>query len=199
MRDIAILVFAAIGAITAIIKVLPEFGVDLRTIGRRKVPLDQIKTRPRARAWVVLVVALISLGLSLGAFYYFFRPRTVEKNVEKKAQLGAGELQPRSRSGLEYVWVPPGTFTMGCSRGDTWCDPPNAKHYEEKPAHQVSLTNGFWIGQTEVTVDAYRRYVAVTGRQMPTTPRFNLKWADGHQPIVNVNWEEARHFCEWDD
>jgi hypothetical protein len=33
--------------------------------------------------WVALIVAVLSLCLSSGAFYYFFRPRTVEKVVEK--------------------------------------------------------------------------------------------------------------------
>jgi len=48
------------------------------------------------------------------------------------------------KDGLTYVWIPPGTFTMGCSPGDTECND------NEKPAHPVTLTQGFWIGQTEV-------------------------------------------------
>jgi formylglycine-generating enzyme required for sulfatase activity len=56
------------------------------------------------------------------------------------------------KDGLEYVWIPPGTFMMGCSPGDSECK------VDEKPAHQVTITRGFWMGRTEVTVGAYRRF-----------------------------------------
>jgi formylglycine-generating enzyme required for sulfatase activity len=49
------------------------------------------------------------------------------------------------KDGLTYVFVPPGTFQMGCSPGDAECSD------EEKPAHSVTITQGFWIGQTPVT------------------------------------------------
>ena len=41
---------------------------------------------------------------------------------------------------------------------------------DEKPPHQVTITKGFWLGQTEVTVGAYKRFAGATGRQMPTEP-----------------------------
>jgi formylglycine-generating enzyme required for sulfatase activity len=56
-----------------------------------------------------------------------------------------GKTKVNPQDGLTYVWIPPGTFMMGCSPGDDECQP------EEKPAHQVTLTRGFWIGQTLVT------------------------------------------------
>jgi len=56
---------------------------DLRIIGRPKVPLDTERPRITKRAWLALALVLVSLGLSAGAFYYFFRPRIMEKIVEK--------------------------------------------------------------------------------------------------------------------
>jgi hypothetical protein len=84
--DIAMLVFAAIAAVSGVIAVLPLFGIDLRIIGRPKVPLDQGALRGTKRAWLALVLVLVSLGLSAGAFYYFFHPRVVEKTVEKTVE-----------------------------------------------------------------------------------------------------------------
>jgi formylglycine-generating enzyme required for sulfatase activity len=55
--------------------------------------------------------------------------------------------------GQRYVWIPPGSFIMGCSPGDTECLD------AEKPAHNVSITKGFWLGQTPVTQGAYQRVV----------------------------------------
>jgi sulfatase modifying factor 1 len=80
---------------------------------------------------------------------------------------------------------------MGCSLGDNEC------HNEEKPSHSVTLSKGFWIGQTEVTVGAYKRYAAATGRQMPPPPGFNTGWANDYMPVVKVDWEEARDYCTW--
>ena len=69
----------------------------------------------------------------------------------------AGSVRENPRDGLKYVWIPPGTFMMGCSPGDNECEK------DEKPSHQVTISKGFWIGQTEVTVGAYKRFAAATG------------------------------------
>src|SRR5215471_12027461 len=40
--------------------------------------------------------------------------------------------QNQPKDGLTYVWIPPGSFTMGCSPGDNGC------FDYEKPAHWVT-------------------------------------------------------------
>jgi len=102
-----------------------------------------------------------------------------------------GDLRDNPKDGLKYVWIPPGTFTMGCSPGDKDCDD------DEKPAHPVTITKGFWIGQTEVTVAAYHRFAADTQRLMPPVPKFNDGWANPNMPIVNVSWDESLAYCQW--
>src|SRR5262249_14805757 len=74
-----------------------------------------------------------------------------------------------------------------CSAGDGECD---ASH-DEEPAHTVEITKGFWLGQTEVTVNAWNRYARAAGRpvQNPTAD-----W-----PMVNVSWAESVAFCTWAD
>ena len=103
----------------------------------------------------------------------------------------AMEQRVNPADGLVYVKVPPGTFQMGCSPGDTEC------WDDEKPAHPVTLTKGFWIGQTEVTVEAYRRFTQAAGGQMPPAPRYNQDWQEAKHPMGNVSWEEAGAFCKW--
>jgi formylglycine-generating enzyme required for sulfatase activity len=61
----------------------------------------------------------------------------------------------------------------------------------------VTISKGFWMGQTEVTVGAYKRFVAATGRQMPNAPGFNSGWANDNMPIVYVMWNDARDYCTW--
>jgi formylglycine-generating enzyme required for sulfatase activity len=80
---------------------------------------------------------------------------------------------------------------MGCSPGDSECSD------DEKPAHAVTISKGFWIGQTVVTVGAYKRFTARAGQQMPSSPGFNASWANDNMPIVSVSWNDAKAYCQW--
>ncbi len=92
---------------------------------------------------------------------------------------------------LQYGWIPPGTFQMGCVPGDRECT------NQELPRHAVTIGRGFWMGRTEVTVEAYRRFATATRRPMPAAPPFDRTWSHADHPIVGVTWAEARAFCAW--
>jgi len=101
-------------------------------------------------------------------------------------------VQVNPKDGLKYAWVPPGTFAMGCSPGDNDCAS------SENPPHQVTLTKGFWMGQTEVPVGAYISYTTATRQKMPShAPRIYDGWANANLPIVSVTWYEASQYCAW--
>ncbi len=110
-------------------------------------------------------------------------------DVAGRALVTRVEVNPRD--GLKYVYLPPRTFMMGCSPGDSECSD------DESPAHQVTITKGFWMGQTEVTVGAYKRFASATARRMPESPSYNRDWSSGQMPIVNVTWDEAQSYCRW--
>src|SRR5579859_6278662 len=137
--------------------------------------------------WIGLAfVAVLALG-----YYVQIKRRWIEPIFWPITKVTAGPAKVNAKDGLKYVWIPPGTFMMGCSPGDSECDA------AEKPAHQVTITNGFWMGQTEVTVGAYKRFAAATRRPMPDAPTFNGGWVDDSMPIVNVNWNDAHDYCAW--
>ena len=97
-----------------------------------------------------------------------------------KPVLQAGATKVNQKDGLTYVWIPPGTFQMGCSPGDKEC------YDTEKPAHEVTITKGFWIGQTPVTQAAYQRLIGSNPSQF-----------HGEQlPVETVNWNEAQSYCQ---
>jgi formylglycine-generating enzyme required for sulfatase activity len=102
-----------------------------------------------------------------------------------------GDVKVNPKDGLKYVWIPSGTFQMGCSPGDSECGE------MEKPSHRVTISKGFWIGQTEVTVAAFSRFTNQTGAKMPEPPGFNPDWSNRAMPIVMVSWEDAHAYCEW--
>ncbi len=94
------------------------------------------------------------------------------------------------RDGLSYAWIPAGSFMFGCSPGDELCEA------DEKPASRREIKAGFWLGRTEVTVGAYRRFRDHPSK-LPPAPSFNLDWRDDAQPMVNVSRADAARFCEW--
>jgi formylglycine-generating enzyme required for sulfatase activity len=97
-----------------------------------------------------------------------------------KAGAKAGQTELNPTDGQTYVWIPAGTFLIGCSPGDAECD------RDEKPAHQVTLTKGFWIGQTPVTQEAYR---LVTGQ----SPGY---FKGAKFPVESLSWDEAQTYCQ---
>jgi formylglycine-generating enzyme required for sulfatase activity len=97
-----------------------------------------------------------------------------------KPQAAVNPVKTNPKDGLTYVWIPPGTFMMGCSPGDGPCTS------FEMPAHKVTITKGFWIGQTEVTQTAYERVVGSNPSQ--------VKGAS--LPVVNISWDDAEAYCK---
>lgn len=69
---------------------------------------------------------------------------------------------------------------MGCSQGDKECGD------NEQPAHEVTITRGFWIGQTEVTQEAYQR---VMNGQNPS------RFKGARLPVETISWNDADAYC----
>jgi formylglycine-generating enzyme required for sulfatase activity len=99
------------------------------------------------------------------------------------APLVAGQTRVNPKDGLTYVWIPPGTFMMGCSPDDDEAYP------DESPPHKVTITHGFWLGQTPVTDAAYHRFLRAKGRSRES--------GRAEVPIVMVSWDDAVSYCEW--
>ncbi|MCO5168105.1 MAG: bifunctional serine/threonine-protein kinase/formylglycine-generating enzyme family protein [Planctomycetes bacterium] len=89
------------------------------------------------------------------------------------------------RDGSVLVWVPPGAYVMGSDAADAWGN--------ERPAHEVTLTRGFFLGRFQVTWGQFARFCAKTGHGLPAA-RFVV--ADDH-PVHDVSWRDARAYCEW--
>jgi formylglycine-generating enzyme required for sulfatase activity len=86
--------------------------------------------------------------------------------------------------GGTMVWVPAGEFVMGSEDGDTDANP------DEKPAHPVQITRGFWLGKCPVTLGQWKAYCAKQGLEVgrESAP------GDDH-PVVCVSWERATAYC----
>jgi serine/threonine-protein kinase len=122
------------------------------------------------------------------------KPAVVPPTRESGPRKGETKLNPID--GLPYVWIPPGSFRMGCSPSDAECAT------DELPAHDVRLSRGFWLGVTEVTVEAFSRFAKQSSRGMPAEPKegglgLNPGWSERQFPIANIIWDQAKAYCGW--
>ena len=124
--------------------------------------------------------------------------RSPQAEVAKPDQIEKNTFKRNAKDELFYSYVPAGTFQMGCAdQSDKDCE------VEERPAHEVRISKGFWIGQTEVTVRAYKRFVAATKGSMPEeAPLYlgedvNPQWQYWAWPMIMVSWTDAQKYCEW--
>lgn len=67
--------------------------------------------------------------------------------------------------------------------------------HDEGPAHMVFL-DSFLIDKFEVSNGQFKNFMTATGHPAPAywdDPRLNKP----NQPVVGVNWHDAKAFCEW--
>jgi len=95
--------------------------------------------------------------------------------------LKPGTVHRNPLDGLDYVWIPKGSFTMGCSPGVTEC----VAGYDPPP-HAEQIAEGFWLGRTEVTQAAWKK---VKGGHPSHFKGAQL-------PVENVDWTEAASYCK---
>jgi formylglycine-generating enzyme required for sulfatase activity len=90
----------------------------------------------------------------------------------------SGEIYQEPVTGISFIWVDGGCFSMGCHGSAGRCEK------NEKPAHKVCL-DGFWMGVFEVTQGQWQEL-------MGTNPsRFNL---GSDYPVEQVSFDEAKQF-----
>ncbi len=107
-------------------------------------------------------------------------PREIIPSTPKRPEPVVVSRAPyvNPKDGLQYVWIAPGSFVMGCSDGDGQCDT------DENP-HRVTITRGFRIGATPVTQAAYQRVIG-------TNPSY---FKGPRLPVESVSWDDARKYC----
>ncbi len=80
---------------------------------------------------------------------------------------------------LDMIWVKPGSFKMGSPKKEEGRD-------DDEHQHQVTLTQGYWMGKYEVTQEQYE---AVMGAANPS------EFVGKKLPVQNVSWDDAMEFC----
>ncbi len=136
-----------------------------------------------SRARVRLLFALTSLliGTLVVAALFLAKSNLISRRAASRSALAPSSGNGRrdgvgikNQVGIEMIYVPPGSFKMGSENGDA----------DERPVHEVTLRDGFYIGRYEVTQVQWRAV-------MNTDPSF-FKGED--LPVDNVSWNDAQDF-----
>jgi hypothetical protein len=131
---------------------------------------------------------------------------------EVRESNASGQTRMNMRDSLMYSFIQRGKVTLGCTKADSSCsygpEPwvfpeqtrldrgclPDGSHCQSEEAFHrtIEFTTDFWIGQTEVTVDAYRRVM----KFLPAdSPIYNLGWFLPKLPVTMVSFKEAEAYC----
>ncbi|MCL2832770.1 MAG: formylglycine-generating enzyme family protein [Treponema sp.] len=91
-----------------------------------------------------------------------------------------------SEKGISMVWIPAGTFLMGSSEDDP-------DHQTDETQHDVSLSNGFYMGIYPVTQG---QWVTVVGENWSEfTTDASEGEVQGNRPAESIIWYYAIEFC----
>jgi formylglycine-generating enzyme required for sulfatase activity len=89
--------------------------------------------------------------------------------------------------GPAMVSIPPGSFLMGSPEDE------EGRFEDEGPRHEVQIEEPFALAKYPVTFEEYDAFCDTTGREKPD----DRGWGRGRHPVINVNWEDARAYCNW--
>lgn len=131
----------------------------------RYAPLARVKLRQLEEASKPSSAAGGSVDLTSGA--------SNTSSIAKPAVKPAAVL--KNQIGMELVSVPPGSFMMGDSNGEA----------DEKPAHQVTIGQAFYMGKYEVTQAQWQSV-------MGNNPSHFKDCASC--PVEQVSWDDTQNF-----
>ena len=85
---------------------------------------------------------------------------------------------------MEMIFCPPGTFTMGSPTSESG-------RGGDETQHQVTLTNGFYLGKYEVTQAQYQTVMNGNSEGLNADPS---QFKGSNRPVERASWEDAQIF-----
>ena len=112
------------------------------------------------------------------------KPRTPPKKVlpaPVNLSTSAVEGEPFAIADLsmDMLWVKPGSFEMGSPSSEK-------DRLDAETPHEVTLTDGYWLGKHEVTQAQWERV-------MGSNPS---RYKGGGKPVEDVSWTDVTSFCD---
>jgi formylglycine-generating enzyme required for sulfatase activity len=149
---------------------------------------------------VIGVVGIITIIVVVGLFSKIRMPLSfLPQSTQTSLPSDTPTIKPISTStllpfeiidakGAQMVLVPVGDFTMGNETG--------YGSEQTVPVHKVYL-DSYYIDKYEVTNALYRACVDAGVCKLPTDTRRLLNGAYKNYPVVFIDWNMAKNYCEW--
>ena len=148
----------------------------------------------RFGGWLVVAAGLLA-GFFGGCAMVSAPGKTAAQPIKMMTAILAGEAE------MEMVWIEPGTFTMG----SVILEEPAPLQLvpgvvlpmdftDEQPAHQVTISKGFWMGKYEVTQGQWQAVMGNNPSRFQGTKRpvEMASWYDVQQFIAKLNQTAGR-------
>ena len=94
------------------------------------------------------------------------------ENVDTEPKIG----DVRSFDGIEFIYIPYGTFYMGLKIGMEY----------ERPLHKVTITEGFWLSKYEITQSQWEKVMAENPSRFKGTDH----------PVENISWNQVQNYIK---
>ncbi len=141
--------------------------------------VDEVLIREESQAFANVGASVLR---RLGGRYAGLAKRLEDAVISGKSG-GRRELPKRLTNslGMEFVYIPPGTFMMGSPEDEPW-------RSKNETLHQVTLTRGFYMQTTQVTQGQWE---AVMGNN-PS----HFKDEGDNCPVEKVSWDDVQEFIK---
>ena len=103
-----------------------------------------------------------------------------DRNLRSDKMEHPSPFEVRIFKGIEFVYIPPGTFMMGAKADEVGRD------LDQIPSHEVMITRGYWIGKYEVTQE---QWMSV----MDSNPSH---FRGDDRPVETVSWFTVQEFIK---
>ena len=117
---------------------------------------------------------------------------TDQKQPKTDVNRKAGDRMVKTVDGVKYAfrWCPAGTFTMGSPESEK-------ESSTAETQHEVTLTKGFWMLETEVTQGMWRSVMGerISEKAKQGTCGHDLYGEGSNYPMYYVSWNDCQDFC----
>ena len=120
------------------------------------------------------------------------------REPDRQTDQSVSAVLPGGYATMEFVWIPAGTFLMGTTKFQEkllrdramWVEGTGTGSCEnEQPAHEVTISRGFYLGKYEITQGQWEAVMGVRPRYVrgPTHPAVGISWREVQDFIQRLN------------